>query len=130
MSLTQEQIARMVELSAPLVADPLPWTALSDAQQEAFRLLMPRPSFGEMQRLYLSLWWLPVDQPLLDVLNDLMPPNNVLAAREDDSGGLWLCADLLSDALDDGRLAALLTTLETMPLTYRTAEAWPDVANR
>lgn len=122
--MTAEKINLVVSLSAPLVADPLSWSSLSPEQQDAFRLLMPSPSFDAEQRFYLSLWWLPISVEQLDQLNALTPPRMVIQAREAE-GQLYIGADLLSDALDGRRLSALLPILETLPITYRPAETWP-----
>ncbi len=125
MSLTEQQIEEMVALSAPLMENPLPWVELSQEQQAAFRLLMPQPSFDSVQRHFLSLWWLPFPSELIDDLNAGCPTGTQIVPREDGDGGLWLSADLLSDALDGRRLSALLPILETLPLIYRPAETWP-----
>lgn len=122
--MTAEQINLVVSFSAPLVDNPLPWSSLSPEQQDAFRLLMPAPSFDADQRFYLSLWWLPVTPEQLDQLNALTPPHMVIQAREAE-GQLYIGADLLSDALDGRRLSALLPILETLPLNYRPPETWP-----
>lgn len=124
MTLDTEQL---IALSAPLVETPLPWSALSYDQREAFRTLMPRPSFTAEQRTWLALWWLPVDETVLQDLNTLAPVNTRFTSRPDLDGQHYVSADLLSDALDGGRLAALLPILSALPLTYRTAEDWPLV---
>lgn len=126
MSLTPEQIEDMVTLSAPLVENPLPWSELSPEQQVAFRLLMPDPSFTDEQRFWLGQWVLAVETQQVEALNALMPPNNVIAPREAEDGSLYVGADLLSDALDGRRLAALLPTLETLPLTFAETIVWPE----
>lgn len=124
--MTAEQIDAIVSASAPLVESPLPWSDFSPEQQDVFRLLMPQPSFDSDQRFYLSLWWLPVSAEEIEGLNSLCPPGTAIVGREDGEGGLWVCADLLSDALDGRRLSALLPILETLPLTYRPPEMWPE----
>ncbi len=125
MSLTQEQIDGMVALSAPLVENPLPWAELSEAQQGAFRLLMPGPGgFDQMQRYWLHQWWLPVTAGQLDVLNGMMPAGSVIEGRASADGGIYIGADLLSDALDGGPLADLLPVLEGIPLTFGLTIAW------
>lgn len=125
--LSQEQIDAMIALSAPLVENPLPWSSLSEEQKGMFLLLMPQPEagFNEVQRFYLSLWWLPVTSEQLDEVNTLCPPNTAIAPRLDAEGNRYIGADLLSDALFGGRLSALEPLLTTLPLTYRQAETWP-----
>lgn len=125
MSLTQEQMDLMVELSAPLVENPLPWLELSPDQQDAFRFLMPNPSFGDLQRHFIGLWVLPVTSGQVDDMNALMPPNSVIAPRVAEDGRLFVGADLLSDALDGRRLSATLPVLEALPLTYAETVTWP-----
>lgn len=128
MSLTSEQTEQLIELSAPLVAHPLPWAELSPEQQEAFLWLMPAESIGftPEQRSWLGLWWLPTTEGELADLNALLPPTTRLAAREDTEGALWLSADLLSAALAEAApWAALRPALTALPLTYKAAESWP-----
>ncbi len=123
--MTPEEVDLLRELSAPLVADPLPWGGLTFEQQSAFRLLMPGPSFTSDQRGWIDLWWLPVTEESLADLNALCPANTALSGRVDVEGNLFVSVDLLSDALDGGRLAALLPALETLPLTFKATEEWP-----
>ncbi|HWL51757.1 MAG TPA: hypothetical protein VNQ90_04940 [Chthoniobacteraceae bacterium] len=126
--MTPEEIDLLRGLSAPLVENPLPWSGLSDEQQSAFRLLMPDADTGftEEQRTWISLWWLPVSRKEVDDLNALCPENTVIASRQDLDGDLFISVDLLSDALDGGRLAALLPILHSLPLSYQLPEAWPQ----
>lgn len=126
MSLTQEQMDLMVELSAPLVENPLSWLGLSPNQQNAFRFLMPDPSFDDTQRHYLGLWMLEISPEQLDDANALMPPNSVIFPRVAEDERLFVGADLLSDALDGRRLSALLPILETLPLTYVDTITFPE----
>lgn len=121
------QIDTMVALSAPLVENPQPWSALTEEQRGMFLLLMPQPGQGflPVQRFYLSLWWLPVSEEQLVVANTLCPPNTAIAPRLDAEGNRYIGADLLSDALFGGRLSALEPLLTTLPLTYRPPETWP-----
>lgn len=126
MSLTQEQMDLMVLLSAPLVENPLPWVSLSPDQQDAFRFLMPNPSFGSLQRHFIGLWVLPVTPEQVEDMNGLMPPNSVIAPRAAADGRLFVGADLLSDALDGKRLSSLLPILETLPLTYVEIISFPE----
>jgi hypothetical protein len=125
--ISEQQIETMIALSAPLVEHPLPWAELSPEQEAAFRVLLPLPGVGfdATQREWLSLWWLPVTPEGLAALNALMPPHHVLAAREDTESNLWLSADVLSDAIDGGRLAALWPLVSALPLNYRPVESWP-----
>lgn len=123
--MTPEIIQALIDASAPLVANPLPWSELSPEQQGVFRALMPQPSFTPDQREWLSLWWLPVTQEQVDGYNALLPANTRLAPREDIHGNLFLSVDVLSDVLDNGRLSVLATVLDDLPLTYKATEEWP-----
>lgn len=123
--MTPEQIELLQELSAPLVENPLPWTDLSAEQQAVFRLLLPDPVFTDDQREWINLWWLPVTPQQIADIKTLIPSGNEYPGREDVNGDLFLSCDLLSDALDGGRLAELLPILETLPLTYKLPEDWP-----
>ncbi|HWL54268.1 MAG TPA: hypothetical protein VNQ90_17645 [Chthoniobacteraceae bacterium] len=123
--MTPEEIDLLRDLSAPLVEHPLPWSGLSGEQQAAFRLLMPRPTFTDEQREWVSLWWLPVTVQQVADINAVVPAGNQYPGREDLDGDLFISVDLLSDALDSGRLAALLPILQSLPLTYKLPEEWP-----
>ncbi len=123
--MTPEQIDLLRDLSAPLVENPLPWSALSPEQQNAFRLLMPDPTFTDDQRECVNLWWLPVTPEQVQELKPLCPAGSEYPGREDIEENLFLSSDLLSDALDGRRLAALLPILQTLPLTYKLPEEWP-----
>jgi hypothetical protein len=127
MSLTPEQIEKMVDEWAPIMENPIPWIDLSPKQEECSRWLMPNPSFTDDQRFWLGKWVLPVTPEQVSDLNALMPPHNVIAPREAEDGSLWVNSDLLSDALDGGRLSALLPILETLPLTYAPGIVWPVI---
>ncbi len=120
------KVAEMVEISAPMVGNPLPWVSLNEDQQRVFRYLMPDPCFDEVQAHFLSLWWLPVTEQQLADLNALMPPNNVISARVSLAGTLYVGADLLSDALDGRVLADLLPIIETLPLNYAETITWEE----
>lgn len=122
--MTPEDVELLRSLSAPLVESPLPWSELSPEQQSAFRLLMPSPFFAPEQRGWIDLWWLPVTEGVIVDLNALCPANTLLSGRVDLEGNFFVSVDLLSDALDGGRLAALLPMLEALPLTYKAPEDW------
>ncbi|HWL53875.1 MAG TPA: hypothetical protein VNQ90_15655 [Chthoniobacteraceae bacterium] len=126
--MTPEEIDLLRDLSAPLVENPLPWSELSSEQQSAFRLLMPDADTGftEEQRTWINLWWLPVSAEQAADIKAKAPTGNQYPGREDIHGDLFVSVDLLSDALDGGRLAALLPILETLPLTYKPPEEWPQ----
>ncbi len=123
--MTPETIDLLRNLSAPLLESPLPWESLSPEQQNAFRLLMPDPTFTNDQREYINLWWLPVTPEQVQEIKLLCPTGSVYPGREDLEGNLFVCSDLLSDALDGRRLAALLPILQMLPLTYKLPEEWP-----
>lgn len=125
--MTQNQIDLLIELSAPLVDTPKSWLELSVAQRDAFMLLLPSESFTEVQYYWLSFWWFKSSVEVLASLNQLCPPNTMITGREDIYGDLYISCDLISDALNVGRLSALLPILETLPLTYKPAEEWPTI---
>lgn len=125
--MTPETIQTLIAASAPLVANPLPWSQLTPEQQSVFRSLMPQPSFTPDQREWLSLWWLPVTQEEVDFYNNLLPSNTRISPRADINGDLFLSADIISDILDNGRLKQLEALLENNPLTYKPSDHWPSV---
>jgi|GEM_PF-5688749 len=125
--MTQEEEQIMQQASAAMVDTPTPWASLTPLQQLIFRGLMPQPSFTPQQHEYISRWWLPLSNQQLSDINALCPADTRVEGREDGHGQLYVSCDLLSDALDGGRLWALLPLLETMPLTYLLPEAWPSL---
>ncbi len=128
MSLSQQQIDEMIALSAPLVTSPQPWAQLSTQQRAAFRLLMPAGfgGFDDDQRFWLRQWWLPSNADQIQQLVVLCPADTVVAGRIAADGRIFLSADLLSDALDGGRLAALMPVLEMLPLTFAETITWAE----
>lgn len=126
MSLTTEQIELMVQESESLVLNPLPWKNLSQVQHDVFLWLMPNPSFTETQRHYLSLWVLPVTQQQLNDINALMPSHHVVEPRKSLQDHLYINADLLSDAINEGRLSSILSIIDSLPLTYSFMIQWDE----
>jgi hypothetical protein len=123
--MTPEQQQALIEASAPLVENPTPWRDLPSELKDLFLLLMPEPTFSAAQSYWIRFWWLPVDEQIVDALNALAPPNNVLMGRADVNGDLWLSCDLLTDSIGNGRLFAMFDILETLPITYKAEEDWP-----
>lgn len=127
--MTQQQLDDLIVLSAPLLDNPLPWNQLTPDQQSAFKILMPQPKegFTEDQRYWINKWWLPITEQQIENINDLVPANTKFVGREDINGDLFLNVDLLSDSLNNGRLSSILFILETLPLTYKLEEEWPEI---
>jgi hypothetical protein len=122
--MTPEQQQALIDASAPLVENPTSWNDLPEEAKQLFLLLLPEPSFTEAQSYWIRFWWLPVTQETLEQLNALAPANTLLTGREDSDGNLWVSCDLLTDAFNDGRLAAMYPILATLPITYKTD--WPQ----
>ncbi len=124
--MTPEQLAAIVAVGDSIRANPVSWDGLSASDRATLEAaLMPEPSFQPIQREYLSRWWLPVTAPQLAALNAACPADTCITGRAQTGGQLYVCADLLSDALRGGRLAALLPVLRTLTLTYFLADEWP-----
>jgi len=103
----------------------LTYTQLTEEQRGTIRqYLLARP-FTEREREYWKLSWIFVNQATLDSINALMPPNHVVNPRKMADGSMYINLDLLSDASEDGHLAALLPTLETMTWEHIDPWEWP-----
>lgn len=125
--MTPEQLTAIVAVGDSIRANPVSWDALAaPARATLEAALMPEPSFVPLQRDYLSRWWLPVTAPQLAALNAACPADTVLIGRPQTGGQLYVCADLLSDALQGGRLAGLLPVLRTLTLTHFLPAEWPN----
>jgi hypothetical protein len=123
--MTSEQIAAIVSVGDAIRANPRPWSQLTSQETAVLTAaLLPPPPFDEMQRAYFARWWLACTQEQLAALNAACPPCTVITGRAKDAA-LYVCSDILSDALQDGPLAALLPILETLTLTYILPEEWP-----
>ena len=127
--MSPEEIAAITATGDALRAAPRPWSALTAQEQATLRqALMPDPSFTPDQLDYLHRWWLPVTADQLAALNAAAPERMDIAPRSDSTGQPYVSADLLSDALDGRRLAALLPVLSNLVLTYEEAIQWPSPA--
>jgi len=124
--MSPEEIAAITAVGDALRAAPRPWSALTGQEQSTLRqALMPDPSFTPDQLDYLHRWWLPVTADQLAALNAAAPERMDIAPRPDAAAQLYVSADLLSDALDGRRLAALLPVLSSLVLTYEDTIEWP-----
>ena len=124
--MTEQQQAALMKAAAPLVETPTAWKDLGDEMRGLFMLLFPQPSFTPEQRFWVSRWWLPVTDEQLAALNEAAPSNTRIAAATALDGKQYVSCDLLSDAINGRRLAALLPILEALPLHYLPPEAWPE----
>lgn len=128
--MSPEQIAAVTAAGDSLRADPRPWSELTAFETAVLKGgLLPHPSFSDDQRSYLQLWWLEVTETQITALNKLCPPDTDITGRDGGDGKLYLSADLLSDALEGGRLKDLLPLLSVLTLCYRLPEAWTPVKN-
>lgn len=125
--MSTEQLAPIIAVGDFLRANPHSWDGLTPEQQATLKTgLMPDGPFLPVQRELLSRWWLPVDEADLEALNAACPPDTQLTGRAQTGGQLYVCADLLSDALDGKRLAGCLSLLQSKTLTYFLSEEWPQ----
>lgn len=100
---------------------------LATDQLETFETYLKARPFTEKEREYWQLCWLEVDQPTIDKINAALPPNNVVEPRTL-GGKLYINADLLSDAVDGGRLADILGFLDTLLWSFIDPWKWEEEA--
>lgn len=126
LSFDDPRVAEMVELSAPLVDDPVSWSDLSLEQENAFRMLLPQEGFGfnPVQCHFIRLWWLPVNEVTLDEINQKCPSNFIIPGIKDINDQIWISADLLSDAIDDGPLKSTWDIISNIPMNYKPDQFW------
>lgn len=123
--MTSDQLAQLAAVEEYLAANPQLVSQLDEATFVLCKsLLMPSPVFSEVQRGFVQRWFLEVTADQASDLESLWPSGSQYPPREHD-GRLLLSIDLLSDALDDGRLSAMLPILITCPLIRVFPEDWP-----
>ena len=115
---------QIIAAGQAIEGNPRPWSGLTEMERGVLRALMPSPSFSPEQRAYLSQWWLACTQGQVDAINAIVT-NRRVASRTDINGALFLGADLLSDALDEGPLSACMEILGELTLYRKTAADWP-----
>jgi hypothetical protein len=125
--MTPELIETITAIGEAIRSQPMAWDDIPEGMKETVIAIMrPNPSFTPEQRAFLDHWWLEVDSGDIDAINALMPENHVVSPRADNNGGLWLSADLFTDAVDGGsRLNAILPLLLGHPLHYHEDDFWP-----
>ena len=124
--MSPEQIAAVTAAGDSLRADPRPWSELTAFETAVLKGgLLPHPSFSDDQRNYLQLWWLEATPSQITAINKLCPPDTDITGRDGGDGKLYLSADILSDALEEGRLKNLLSVISKLTLVYKLAEDWP-----
>lgn len=116
----------LIDASAGMVGNPISWKRLPANARQLFRALKGNPSFSEKQRFYLSRWWFGVTDEQVKSINDACPPAFQFEPRRDAQGNGYLCADILTDAIDNGFLKALRPLVEDLDLHYRLPEDWPQ----
>jgi hypothetical protein len=119
--MNEEQI---IAAGQALEADPRPWSGLTEMERGILRALMPSPSFTAAQRSYLSQWWLACNEDDVDAINTALTNRRVFP-RADIDGALFVGADLLSDALDDGPLSSCMSIIGELTLYRKLAADWP-----
>jgi hypothetical protein len=126
--MTPEQIETITAIGDALRSQPMSWDQIPEGMKETvIEIMRPNPSFTPEQRAFLNHWWLEVDADDVDAINDLMPENHVVSPRIDTNGGLWVSADLFTDAVDEGsRLNSILPLLLGRALHYHEEDFWPS----
>jgi hypothetical protein len=125
--MTPEQQAAVIAVGDAIRANPRSWSALSDYERAVLTgALMPNPSFHEAQTAYLARWWMPISDEQVAALNAAMPTHRQVAPRAGADGLKYVCADLLSDSLNNGPIAAALPILSELVLTYCLDSHWPE----
>jgi hypothetical protein len=125
--MTPEEIALITSIGDAIRSQPMAWDQIPEGMKETVIAIMrPMPAFTPEQRGFLDHWWLQVDAEDVAAINSLMPASHMVSPRIDTNGGLWLSADLFTDAVDEGsRLNAILPLLLGHPLHYHENEFWP-----
>jgi len=126
--MTTEQLTAIGDA---LRSQPANWSQLpADMQAAMTEYFRPLP-FPADRREWLSKWVLgPVSDSQkaeIETLYGNRKPLTNWEGRRDADGNRWYGADLLTDALDNRRLAVLLPVLETLTLRYAEEIAWPEV---
>lgn len=100
------------------------YETLSAEQKATFDSMLGVRPFTNAERRYWDLCWIEVTQNQVDTLNALMPANHVVSPREL-NGLLYIKVDIISDAINGGRLGALFDTLKSLNWTYIEPHEWP-----
>jgi hypothetical protein len=126
--MTPEEIALITAIGEAIRSQPMAWDDIPEGMKETVIAIMrPTPSFTPEQRGFLNHWWLSVTTDDIAAINALMPENHVVSPRIDNDGGLWLSADLFTDAVDEGsRLNSILPLLLGHALYYHEEDFWPS----
>lgn len=107
-----------------LVTTPRPWVDLDVEEKGEFQVKMPKRSFTDDERAYMHKWWLAVTYKQVEELNALATDRHI-APRADVNGDLFICADILSDALDNGRLKDCMEILSSLTIVRKQDADWP-----
>lgn len=110
----------LTDVGDSIRANPRPWRDIPPQQQAvaAAGLLPSAAGFSDEQRYFLLRWWLACTQADVAAINALLPAA-VRVAAIDVAGALYLCGDLLTDALTPGNTYhPALPVLETLVCTY------------
>ena len=102
------------------------FATLTQGDKDTLRVMLLARPFTPRERAYFSLCWLPVDEELVDQINASMPPNHRFAPRFDSEENSYLNLDALSDAIDGGRLSAILPILEDIQWKFIEPGEWPQ----
>jgi hypothetical protein len=126
--MTEQEIALITTIGDALRSSPMSWDQIPAGMKETvIEIMRPRPSFSEQQRAFLNHWWLAVDEEEVTQINELLPENTVCIPRADFNGGLWISADLFTDAVDeDSRLHNILPYILSLELHYHEDDFWPN----
>lgn len=107
-------------LRAEQAADrPKAWKDIPPVERGiAMQALMPAKGFNEQQKAYLRRWWLECTQADVDAINAALPAS-VRVEPITQGGKLFICGDLLTDAIEPGSTyGAALAVIESLPCIY------------
>lgn len=109
----------LTELGDAIRANPAAWRDIPDAQRAVAEAgLLPQNGFSDEQQHLLQRWWLSCTQSDVDAINSMLP-DDVRVQAIDVSGALYVCGDLLTDALTAGNTYhPALSVLETLVCRY------------
>lgn len=109
----------LTDVGDAIRATPIAWRDIpQDQRAVAAASLLPADGFTDEQRYFLKRWWLACTQSDVDAMNALLPAS-VQVSPIEVAGVLYVCGDLLTDALTPGNTYhPALSVLETLVCTY------------
>lgn len=98
---------------------PTAWSELSDNEKVLMsETLRPFNGFSEEQYSLLKNRYLPVNENLINEINNTLPSTIKVPAKKDKEGNLWVTASLLTDCMRQGDTYFLIASIiSNLPIT-------------